>query len=231
MPVALVCNFVRSLGRVFVDRVLHGFFPSSAAVHQQQISIELFDPQVAKLLVPRAKQQARIAPATQFGRGAKSSGAPEQILADVADVVFGIRVLRRFDPMVVGPERRGPRGLEKFRRRPHYGPSTADDVVLEEPRPGHAQSHHSSLQPSLQAVFLLRFHVEPTQNARAKIDLNVMERRDSLATRRGPPFLRFRAILRCVASGLIRIVVRVETNYVDAGRSEHGYPSIAIPTG
>ena len=45
------------------------------------------------------------------------------------------------------------------------------------------------------------------------------------------PFLRFRAIFRCVASGLIRIVVRVETNYVDAGRGEHGDPSVAIPTG
>ena len=81
MSVALVRNFVGILGRVFVDRVLHGFFPSSAAIHQQQISIELFDPQVAKLLVPRAKQQARIAPATQFGRCANSSGAPEQAQA------------------------------------------------------------------------------------------------------------------------------------------------------
>ena len=118
--------------------------------------------------------------------GAKWSGAPEQILADVADVVFRIGITRRFDQMVVGPKRCGPRRLHELRRRPHYGPSAADDVVLEKPRPGHAQSHHSSLQPSLQAVFLLRFHVEPKQNARAKINMNVVERRDSLATQRGP---------------------------------------------
>ena len=52
MSVALVDNFVGILGRVFVDRVLHGLFPSSATVDEQQVSIELFDSQVAKLLVP-----------------------------------------------------------------------------------------------------------------------------------------------------------------------------------
>ena len=186
MSVALVFHFVWLLRRVFVDRVLHGFFPSSAAIHERQISIELFDPQVSKLLVPRTTKQARSAPAAQFGRGAKSSGAPEQILADVADVVFWIRVLRRFYSMIVGPKRHGPRGLKKFRWRPHHRPSTPDDVVLEEPRPGHAQPNDSSLQPSLQAVFLLRFHVEPAQHARENNNMNAFERRDSLATQRAP---------------------------------------------
>ena len=68
MPVALVHNFVGILRRVFVDRVLHGFFPSSAAIHERQISIELFDPQVSKLLVPRTTKQARRSPATHFDR-------------------------------------------------------------------------------------------------------------------------------------------------------------------
>ena len=118
--------------------------------------------------------------------GAKSSGAPEQILPDIADVVFRIRVARRFDQVVVSPKRCGPRRLHELGRRPHYGPSAADDVVLEKPRPGHAQSHHSSLQPSLQAVLLLRFHVEPTQNACANINTNALERRDLLATQWRP---------------------------------------------
>ena len=56
MSVALVNNFVGILGRVFVDRVLHGLFPSSATVDEQQPSIELFDSQVAKLLVPDKNQ-------------------------------------------------------------------------------------------------------------------------------------------------------------------------------
>ena len=53
MSVALVNNFVWILGRVFVDRVLHGFFSGPAAVDEQQVSIELFDSQVTKLFVPR----------------------------------------------------------------------------------------------------------------------------------------------------------------------------------
>ena len=66
MSVALVVHFVRFLRRVFVDRVLHGFFSGPAAVDEQQISIELLDSQVTKLLVPG--KQGRIISATQVGR-------------------------------------------------------------------------------------------------------------------------------------------------------------------
>ena len=58
MSVALVNNFVGILGRVFVDRVLHGLFSGPAAVDEQQVSIELFDSQVTKLLVPDKNKSA-----------------------------------------------------------------------------------------------------------------------------------------------------------------------------
>ena len=43
-----------------------------------------------------------------------------------------------------------------------------------------------------------------------------------LAAYVGPPLLRFRTILRCVSSGLIRIVVWIEADDVDCRRVEHG---------
>ena len=113
------------------------------------------------MLVP--DKQVRITPATQTGRTRNRAGTPEQVFANVADVVFWIWVLRRFDQMVVGPERGGSRRLDELRRCPNDRPSTTNDVVLKQPRPRHAQPHHPSLQPRLEAVLLLRFHVEPRQ--------------------------------------------------------------------
>ena len=50
-----------------------------------------------------------------------------------------------------------------------------------------------------------------------------------LATEVGPPFLWFRTILRCVSSGLVRIVVRIKADHVDCRGVEHGDLNVARP--
>ena len=123
--------------------------------------------------------------ALQKSVGSKTCGAPEQIFANVTDVVFRIRVLRRFDHMVVGPERCSSRRLDEFRRCPNDRSSTTDDVVLKQSRPRHAQPHHPSLQPRLEAVLLLRFHVEPSRRrARVRVlTVDALGLRELLAIR------------------------------------------------